>query len=72
MFENSCDFLFCFHFVWFPLSLLGPRRERRKGGRSRNVKDKDWILRKKDRARRQGKAVALDSKYTARKRRPAF
>jgi 18S rRNA (guanine1575-N7)-methyltransferase len=48
------------------------RRERRKGGRSRNVKDKDWILRKKDRARRQGKAVAHDSKYTARKRRPAF
>ena len=59
--------------LWlFPLSLFAPRRERRKGGRSRNVKDKDWILRKKDRARRQGKAVAHDSKYTARKRRPAF
>lgn len=32
------------------------------------VKDRKWILRKKDRQRRQGKEVRVDSKFTGRKR----
>ena len=47
------------------------RRERRERGQ-RKVKDRDWVMRKKERQRKQGKHVANDSKYTARKRRPAF
>lgn len=37
-----------------------------------SVKGKDWILKKKERMRKQGKLVAQDSKYTARKRKPKF
>ena len=33
------------------------------------VKDRDWVLRKKDSQRRKGDNVPLDSKYTARKRK---
>ncbi|RKP25511.1 S-adenosyl-L-methionine-dependent methyltransferase [Syncephalis pseudoplumigaleata] len=49
-------------------------RERHAGrGRHRkNVKDKDWVLRKKELMRKRGKKVAEDSKYTARKRKPRF
>jgi 18S rRNA (guanine1575-N7)-methyltransferase len=36
------------------------------------VKDRKWILRKKDRQRRQGKEVRIDSKYTGRKRPGRF
>jgi len=40
---------------------------------SKNVKkSKDWILDKKERARKKGKEVRLDSKYTGRKRRDRF
>jgi len=35
-------------------------------------KSRDWILKKKERQRRQGKEVRQDSKYTGRKRRGAF
>ncbi|PYH40523.1 18S rRNA methyltransferase BUD23 [Aspergillus saccharolyticus JOP 1030-1] len=34
--------------------------------------DKAWILRKKEQMTRKGKVVKADSKYTGRKRRPAF
>lgn len=45
------------------------RRERiRHARRTGNVKDKDWILQKKERRRRQGKVTRPDTKYTARKR----
>lgn len=47
------------------------RRERhRRSGckRSGNVKDKEWILQKKERRRRQGKITRPDTKYTARRR----
>ena len=40
--------------------------------RKKNVKDKDWILRKKELNRTRGKQVPNDSKFTARKRRPKF
>jgi 18S rRNA (guanine1575-N7)-methyltransferase len=36
------------------------------------VKDRDWILRKKDRMKRQGKQVKADSKYSGRKRASGF
>ncbi|KAJ1952066.1 18S rRNA (guanine1575-N7)-methyltransferase [Linderina pennispora] len=39
----------------------------------RPVKDANWVLHKKELARKRGKEdVPLDSKYTARKRRPRF
>ncbi|KDQ61012.1 hypothetical protein JAAARDRAFT_569845 [Jaapia argillacea MUCL 33604] len=54
------------------------RREREKrrkenGAKRKGVKDKDWILKKKELYRRRGKEhVPNDSLYTGRKRRPAF
>ena len=35
-------------------------------------KSKDWIIKKKERARLQGKTVKNDSKYTGRRRPGAF
>ncbi|KAK9694162.1 18S rRNA (guanine1575-N7)-methyltransferase [Basidiobolus ranarum] len=48
--------------------------ERRKSkGSRRPVKDKNWVLYKKELSRTRGKEnVPLDSKYTARKRKPRF
>ncbi|KAJ1983518.1 18S rRNA (guanine1575-N7)-methyltransferase [Dimargaris cristalligena] len=43
-----------------------------KGGPRVSVKDKHWIMRKKDAARTRGETVANDSKYTGRKRRVKF
>ena len=46
---------------------------KRKGGKERvSVKSREWIQSKKERQRRQGKAVIADSKYTGRKRKPRF
>ncbi|KAG8464427.1 hypothetical protein KFE25_003490 [Diacronema lutheri] len=43
------------------------------GKRARTpIKSRDWVVRKKESQRRQGKAVRDDSKYTARSRRPKF
>lgn len=43
------------------------------GKRARTpVKSRDWVVRKKESQRRQGKLVRDDSKYTARSRRPKF
>jgi 18S rRNA (guanine1575-N7)-methyltransferase len=36
------------------------------------VKDRDWVLRKKAYRKLKGESVGLDTKYTARKRRPKF
>lgn len=48
------------------------RRVRRKKG-TRVVKGRQWVLQKKDRRRAQGKHVAAESSYTARKRnKPRF
>ncbi|KAI9598288.1 S-adenosyl-L-methionine-dependent methyltransferase [Syncephalis fuscata] len=48
-------------------------RERRPSNKQRKgVKDKDWVVRKKELMRKRGKKVAEDSKYTARKRKPRF
>jgi len=45
----------------------------KKGKKKRDsVKTRNWIQLKKERMRKQGKVVAYDSKYTARKRRPKF
>jgi 18S rRNA (guanine1575-N7)-methyltransferase len=47
--------------------------ERRKSNKKRkSLKDKDWVLRKKELGRLRGKKVANDSKYTARNRGPKF
>ncbi|KIK08204.1 hypothetical protein K443DRAFT_672694 [Laccaria amethystina LaAM-08-1] len=53
------------------------RRERErlktKVGKRKNVKDKDWILRKKELYRKRGKeGVPRDSKFTGRKRKAVF
>jgi 18S rRNA (guanine1575-N7)-methyltransferase len=40
--------------------------------KSKNLKNVDWILKKKERRRLQGKKVANDSKYSGRKRNPKF
>lgn len=49
----------------------GQRKE--SNARHKNVKDREWILRKKELYRRRGKEdVPKDSKYTGRQRRPTF
>lgn len=52
------------------------RREREKArskGKRKSVKDRDWILKKKELYRKRGKdAVPNDSKYTGRKRKTYF
>ncbi|KAL4067909.1 williams-Beuren syndrome critical region protein 22 [Scleroderma citrinum] len=53
------------------------RREKEKrrdrSGKRKSVKDRNWILKKKELYRQRGKeSVPRDSKYTGRKRRPAF
>merc|ERR1711902_140378 len=46
------------------------RREKFKNMRGKSVKkSKDWIMEKKERARKKGKDVRPDSKFTGRKRR---
>ncbi|RPD66087.1 S-adenosyl-L-methionine-dependent methyltransferase [Lentinus tigrinus ALCF2SS1-7] len=48
-------------------------RAKEKGGKRKNPKDKDWILKKKELYRQRGKEdVPRDSKYTGRKRKPVF
>lgn len=41
-------------------------------GKRKSIKDKDWLLRKKDARRKKGEEVPRDSKYTGRKRKPKF
>ncbi|GAB5371862.1 hypothetical protein AAMO2058_001616300 [Amorphochlora amoebiformis] len=50
------------------------KRKRIKGkkGKRLPVKSRQWILRKKESARKAGKKTYEDSKYTARRRRPRF
>ncbi|KAH7103898.1 williams-Beuren syndrome critical region protein 22 [Auriculariales sp. MPI-PUGE-AT-0066] len=52
------------------------RRQRvneRKGKQRKNVKDRDWIIKKKEKYRTKGKeGVPRDSKYTGRKRKTTF
>jgi hypothetical protein len=48
------------------------RPKSRKGRSGVKEVDKDWIKHKKDRQRAQGKKVARDSKYMARRRKPTF
>ncbi|KAF8892466.1 methyltransferase [Infundibulicybe gibba] len=44
-----------------------------KSGKRKTLKDKDWILKKKELYRKRGKeSVPHDSKFTGRKRRPVF
>jgi hypothetical protein len=47
-----------------------PKKPRR--GERAPLKSRDWVQKKKDKQRKQGKAVAHDSKYTGRSRRPKF
>ncbi|KAF9265547.1 S-adenosyl-L-methionine-dependent methyltransferase [Marasmius fiardii PR-910] len=49
------------------------KRDRGKKRKSAKVQDRDWILKKKELYRKRGKEdVPRDSKYTGRKRKPAF
>ncbi|KIM62148.1 hypothetical protein SCLCIDRAFT_1215497 [Scleroderma citrinum Foug A] len=48
-------------------------KKRDRSGKRKSVKDRNWILKKKELYRQRGKeSVPRDSKYTGRKRRPAF
>jgi 18S rRNA (guanine1575-N7)-methyltransferase len=47
-------------------------REREKAKKKKNLKDKNWVLKKKESRRKKGLKTAQDSKYTARKRGPKF
>ncbi|KAI9287525.1 S-adenosyl-L-methionine-dependent methyltransferase [Umbelopsis sp. AD052] len=48
-------------------------KERRRTDKRRPVKDKKWIMHKKETVRARGdRAVVADSKYTGRKRKPRF
>jgi 18S rRNA (guanine1575-N7)-methyltransferase len=56
------------------VDVLDARRkamERNHGSTSRKG-DKAWIMRKKEQMTKKGKVVKANSKYTGRKRRPAF
>ncbi|KAK2466789.1 hypothetical protein APHAL10511_001047 [Amanita phalloides] len=58
-------------------ALFERRRERdhlrAKSGKRKSVKDREWILKKKELYRKRGKEdVPRDSRYTGRKRRPVF
>uniref|UniRef100_A0A5S6QIY4 18S rRNA (guanine-N(7))-methyltransferase n=1 Tax=Trichuris muris TaxID=70415 RepID=A0A5S6QIY4_TRIMR len=48
------------------------RTSGRKIKRKPSKKSREWILKKKEQARRRGKTVTRDSKYTGRKRRERF
>lgn len=49
------------------------KREMAKQARGKPIKgSKEWIMKKKERRRQQGKEVRSDSKYTARKRSGRF
>jgi len=49
------------------------RRQTHKPARGQSVKkSRDWVLEKKGRARRQGREVREDTKFTGRKRKPRF
>lgn len=41
-------------------------------GRRVPMKSREWIMRQKEKRRRQGKSVANDSRYTGRSRGPRF
>ena len=47
------------------------KKRRSKNGKF-DFKSKFWVYQKKERQRRQGKEVRLDTKYTGRKRKPKF
>jgi 18S rRNA (guanine1575-N7)-methyltransferase len=48
-------------------------RKRDVSGKRKNMKDRDWILKKKELYRQRGKeGVPRDSKFTGRKRKPIF
>jgi 18S rRNA (guanine1575-N7)-methyltransferase len=48
-------------------------KKAKKDAKRTSVKDRDWVLRKKEAQRRRGDVVVpADSKYTARKRKPKF
>jgi len=51
------------------ISNFKKRSEIKKEKRSKSDKGKDWIQKKKDRQRRQGKEVREDSKYSGRRRK---
>ena len=55
-----------------PLSLQRERIKQMRGSGKNAKKSRDWIKDKKDRARRKGKDVRPDSKYTGRKRKDHF
>ena len=49
------------------------KSSKRKLGEGREMlKSRNWVMAKKERQRRQGRDVRMDSKYTGRKRNPAF
>jgi len=48
------------------------RHERKKKDHRSSVKNRDWVLSKKESQRKKGKDVRPDTKYTARKRGPKF
>jgi 18S rRNA (guanine1575-N7)-methyltransferase len=50
----------------------GSRTTTRTTKQRKPIKDKNWVLKKKQLNRNRGKEVPLDSKYTARKRKPRF
>ncbi len=45
---------------------------KRSSRKAHKVRGREWIIQKKNRSRRQGKAVRPDTKYTGRKRKDKF
>lgn len=51
---------------------IGARQRQKLAKVQKSLKDRNWVMRKKELYRRRGKEVKEDSRYTARKRRPRF
>jgi 18S rRNA (guanine1575-N7)-methyltransferase len=54
------------------ISYASSRMLERKSKNRKPVKDKQWVLKKKESRRKKGQQTANDSKFTARKRGPKF
>ena len=69
----SCFLLECLDDCDVLLFLSNEKRTKaQKRKDARTVKDRSWVLAKKDRRRRQGLETPRDTKYTGRKRGPKF
>lgn len=71
-FPNSAKAKKCYLCLSMDRSYRKPEAKQDEGPKKGNSKKKEWVLRKKEHQRRQGRQVRPDSKYTGRKRKDRF